>query len=425
MDNYKIQSVLIKKKYFTLHEATMWVVEHGYKVKKVDETKKYYRFRQITPSTLRKNGYTDFRTIKLDRSHSSIELIIAYNHHITGQQLAGGALIGGKLSVENIQALLKASYQANAPDDVNGFRLDPELSNADVKTYYNPSTGQAVVSHKGTQGTADWGNNLVFGVGGEKAYKLTPRYQNSERIQKQAEAKYGSKNVSTIGHSQGGLLAQMVGKNSKEIITYNKASSPFGSSATPSNQYDIRTTGDVVSGAQFLNPKNWFGFASGKKGNEITIPSKATGVEAHDLEQFKYLDSNQMIGAGKYNKNDIRPSIKQIQQSKQQQNIGGAIPLRKDHLGRLTLHKGVSMFGVEGMYDSNNNYVRPLMKGEGRNKKIIMCGGAIDDRIPYNRNSQGYAIGVNGRAIPNYEFQKNPQNYRLDKSIKVDHIRLT
>jgi hypothetical protein len=102
--------------------------------------------------------------------------------------------------------------------------------------------------------------------------------------------------------SQGGLLAQMVGKNSKEIITYNKASSPFGSSATPGNQTDIRTTGDVVSGAQFLNPKNWFSFPSGKKGNEITIPSKATGIEAHDLEQFKYLDSNLMVGQGRRTK---------------------------------------------------------------------------------------------------------------------------
>jgi hypothetical protein len=270
----------------------------------------------------------------------------------------------------------------------------------------------------------------------------------------------------------------MVGKNSKEIITYNKASSPFGSSATPSNQYDIRTTGDVVSGAQFLNPKNWFNFASGKKGNEITIPSKATGVEAHDLEQFKYLDSNQMIGAGKYNKNDFRPSIKTRMQGAgnkswvtgirenplfankfvdipsppppRPQNIGagnkswipsfvnefppiksppppvpylgGALPPRKDYGGRLVLHKGVNMFGVEGMYDSNNHYVRPLMKGEGRNKKIYCGGAAIDDRIPYNINLQGYAIDKYGNLITNAEFNKNKQNYRLDESIKVDHI---
>jgi hypothetical protein len=390
MDNYKIQSVLIKKKYFTLREATMWVVEHGYKVKKVDETKKYYRFRQITPSTLRKNGYTDFRTIKLDNSHSSIELILAYNHHITGKQLSGGRMIGGKLSVENIQALLKASYQADPNDNINGFVLDPNLSNADVKTYYNPSTGQAVVSHKGTQGTMDWGNNLVFGVGGEKAYKLTPRYQNSERIQKEAEKKYGAKNVSTIGHSQGGLLAQMVGKNSKEIITYNKASSPFGSSATPTNQYDIRTTGDVVSGAQFLNPRNWFGFASGKKGNEITIPSKATGVEAHDLEQFKYLDSNQMIGAGYFKDNKFKP-------------IPSPPPPPPND--RLVY---AQPFYPEQYY---------LKKGSGRAKKIY-CGGAMD-KIRYNRDKQGFIVGSNGLYIPLDQFDKHRQDYILDRNIRV------
>jgi hypothetical protein len=192
MSEYKIQSVILKKKYFSLEDAIQWVIEHGYKVKKIDETKKFYRFRQITPATLKKNGYTEFRTKKLDKE---IDLIIAY-HHLSG----GDRLIGGKLSVSNLQSLLKASYESNPPDNVNGFILDPALSNADVKTYYNAATGQAVVSHKGTQGTLDWGNNAVFGLGGEKAYKLTPRYKNSERIQKEAEKKYGAKNVSTIGH---------------------------------------------------------------------------------------------------------------------------------------------------------------------------------------------------------------------------------
>jgi len=80
MDNYKVQSVLVKKKYYSLENAMEWVLQHGYKVKKVDETKKFYRFRQITPKTLKKNGYTEFRTIKLDKS---VDLVIAY-HHLSG-----------------------------------------------------------------------------------------------------------------------------------------------------------------------------------------------------------------------------------------------------------------------------------------------------------------------------------------------------
>lgn len=73
---YKVQSVIFKKSIFTPELAIEWLKQNGYKVKKIDETKKFYRFRQITPTTLRKNGFTHFITQKLD--NSGIELILAY-----------------------------------------------------------------------------------------------------------------------------------------------------------------------------------------------------------------------------------------------------------------------------------------------------------------------------------------------------------
>jgi hypothetical protein len=44
-----VQSVLIPRKKFNLTQAQDYVVEHNYKVKKVDLTENYYRFRQYTP----------------------------------------------------------------------------------------------------------------------------------------------------------------------------------------------------------------------------------------------------------------------------------------------------------------------------------------------------------------------------------------
>jgi len=151
---------------------------------------------------------------------------------------------GGALSAKDLKDLLGASYDPKK-DKVNDFEMDREISSKTSKVYYNPTTGQAVVAHMGTQGLLDWGNNAVYALGGKKAYKKTHRYKEAKRVQHRAEAKYGASNVSTIGHSQGGLQAEMLGKNSKETITLNKATRPFANKRS-GNQYDIRTSGDIV-----------------------------------------------------------------------------------------------------------------------------------------------------------------------------------
>jgi malonyl CoA-acyl carrier protein transacylase len=66
-------------------------------------------------------------------------------------------------------------------------------------------------------------NNAVYVYGGNKAYQCIPLYKEAERVQYRAEAKYGKSKVSTVGHSQGGLQAELLGKDSNEIITLNKA----------------------------------------------------------------------------------------------------------------------------------------------------------------------------------------------------------
>jgi hypothetical protein len=56
--------------------------------------------------------------------------------------------------------------------------------------------------------------------------------------------------MSTIGHSQGRLQAQLLERRTREIITLNKATRPqellYGS-VKKSNQYDVRASGDMVS----------------------------------------------------------------------------------------------------------------------------------------------------------------------------------
>lgn len=197
---------------------------------------------------------------------------------------------GGKLSAPELKGLLDASYDSKVKK-VGDFEMDKKLSSSTSKVYRNPVTGQVVVAHRGTAGISDWGNNALYAIGGKRAYKLTPRYKEAEKVQRRAEKKYGADSVTTIGHSQGGLQSELLGGRSKEIITLNKATLPFESN-TNKNQYDIRSERDVVSG---LNP-----FAKKSK-KDVNIKAKTYNpLTEHSGDVLDRLGKNKVIGKGVY-----------------------------------------------------------------------------------------------------------------------------
>ena len=195
---------------------------------------------------------------------------------------------GDGLKAKTLKNLMAASYEPR--DNVDDFLLDRGLSSTTSQVYVNPHTGQAVVAHKGTNGILDHFNNFAYALGGTEMYKKTKRFKDAEKVQQSAESKYGAHNVSTIGHSQAGLQAELLGKNGKEIITLNKATRPF-SNKKHENQFDIQTTGDVVSK---LNPFE-------KRTNRdirMKSPSNFNPVEEHGISTLGRLDPEQNIGRG-------------------------------------------------------------------------------------------------------------------------------
>jgi len=201
------------------------------------------------------NGDDDEGQTDTEDNSDDEEQILAIPHYWNGQQwvpippnppppvlLEDEIIEGGKLSRDELKGLLDASYDGRAK--VGDWTIDKQLSTKTSKVYSKGD--RAVVAHRGTEGISDWGNNLAFAVGGEYLYKKTDRYKEAEAVQKKAEKKYGAKNVSTIGHSQGGLQAEMLGSKSKEIITLNKATHPLIKRHS-GNQTDIRSDRDIVS----------------------------------------------------------------------------------------------------------------------------------------------------------------------------------
>ena len=129
-------------------------------------------------------------------------------------------LKGNGLKAGTLQALLEATYTGN---EVEGFNVDKSISTKESRVFVSNSSPHVIIAHIGTYNTADWMNNAVYAIGGDFAYKQTPRFKRAEQVQKKAEQKYNPKNISVIAHSQSGIIAQLLGKNVYETITLNKA----------------------------------------------------------------------------------------------------------------------------------------------------------------------------------------------------------
>jgi len=189
---------------------------------------------------------------------------------------------GSGLKANTLKSMIKSTYDRSEVEGWNKIMDTPEV------TGFKHPSGQVVVALRGTEGTAkDWSNNAVFGLGGELAYKQTPRFKRAKERVAQLEKKYNPEDITLIGHSQGGLLAEIVPSNARERITLNKATRPqdFLFRRRKKNQYDIRSRFDPVS------------FFPLQKSN-YTID----GVSLNPLAQHSpdILEGNKIYGDSKY-----------------------------------------------------------------------------------------------------------------------------
>ena len=196
---------------------------------------------------------------------------------------------GRSVSVKNLKEMLEATYEREPKKNIDDYQLDNELSNDEVKIYHKDN--HAIVAFRGTESGFDWINNYFYLKG---KYELTPRFIRAKETYDKAVKKYGEKNISVIGHSQGAVPARLLGKDSKEIITLNGA---YTGEIIPNNEYDIRSSSDIVSGIK--SPISFFNRMIGKKSNDIVIPSKSKNpIEEHKINILDRLDANRLIGNG-------------------------------------------------------------------------------------------------------------------------------
>ena len=154
--------------------------------------------------------------------------------------------IGGAVTGRELKKLTEASYKKGKerPTKIGDLEIDRSLTTREAAVYHNPKTGEAVVTHRGTQGASDWLNNLALGVG---LYKSTDRYKKGKETQKAVNAKYGKQNVLTTSHSQSGALAHELNKEGlvNKSVEVNPARLP--NQKVMKNETIIKSSLDPVS----------------------------------------------------------------------------------------------------------------------------------------------------------------------------------
>jgi len=195
---------------------------------------------------------------------------------------------GGKISVENIKKLIQQSYKSSL-SNVDDYVIDNELSGQRAQVYKKKGTNEAVVVHRGTKGLEDLGNDVKLALGFD--ISNTNRVKHAREVQQKAEQKYGSQNVSTVGHSLGSHISSQVGQNSKEIINLNKAVVPANLGKTiSSKETNIRSSKDVISS---LLP------FQRNRGKTITVENTSNNpLTEHSTSILDRLPQNQMVGEG-------------------------------------------------------------------------------------------------------------------------------
>jgi hypothetical protein len=235
-----------------------------------------------------------FQIIKLGKHYAVVNALSGAMHakhselhNAKAQIRLLSSLEGGAISGKELKKLTEASYKKNKekPAKIGDLVLDKELSTRKAAVYYNPKTGDATVTHRGTTSTvSDWANNLALGVG---LYKKTDRYKKGKETQQKVNAKYGKENVLTTSHSQSGALAHELNKEGlvNKSVEVNPARLPF--QKILKNETVVKSSLDPVS---VFVPKS--------KNVKVIAARTYNPLAEHSAKIIRGDDAAQMFGSG-------------------------------------------------------------------------------------------------------------------------------
>jgi len=130
-------------------------------------------------------------------------------------------VVGGSLDVETLKGIIKNGYHNPQSPNVNGYEIDPHLSDKKVQVYHHPNKNHVVINHSGTKDYMDMLTDLMLVNG----YKENSRFQRSKKATEKTKQKYGAdKEYTHVSHSLSFQTARDANRNDKfEHISLNPA----------------------------------------------------------------------------------------------------------------------------------------------------------------------------------------------------------
>ena len=184
----------------------------------------------------------------------------------------------GQLDLHDV---LKNSYSNKHRENMNGYKLDKELSNHNQQVYYNPDHKKLVVSVAGTHNLRDWGTDIFLGAG---KLKDTNRYKEAKSVYDKAKSKYNPMQSTAVGHSLGSSISNYITSGNDKSVGLDGGYT-IGQKAR-SNSTQFRSSGDVVS-ALGANQRNM---------TTLKAPNIRTGVGLVDA--LRSHNVSNIAGAG-------------------------------------------------------------------------------------------------------------------------------
>jgi len=197
---------------------------------------------------------------------------------------------GGKIKANDLKEILKGTYN-DPKSNVGSYELDKSLSSDTVLVYVDKLKKEVKIAIRGTKGTVDWFNNLLYGVK-TGLQKVSPRYTKAKKIVDDARSKYAGYTFEFLNHSQGAFHARELAKNNESIVSVN----PATKGEYTGNEQIIRSAGDAVSALGVM--PSWFkNLTHGKDNKDITTSYKVNPLDAHKLDILDEL-GDQVVGSG-------------------------------------------------------------------------------------------------------------------------------
>jgi len=140
--------------------------------------------------------------------------------------------------------ILANGYSKDKKNNLNGYKLDDELSNHNHQVYYHPEKKKLLYNVTGTHNAEDIIDDIRLATG--FGFKKTKRYNEEKETLKRSKQKYGTDNAILTGHSLGGAYTSYISDPKLDQVFNLDKASTIGQRSRE-NEHNFHHKSDLVS----------------------------------------------------------------------------------------------------------------------------------------------------------------------------------